>query len=51
MATHDTTAATAASGGADSTELARFGYRQELERSLGSFFARPVPVTPTDEGR
>ncbi len=51
MATHDTTAATAASGGADGTELPKFGYRQELERSLGSFFAHAVPVTPTEEGR
>ncbi len=34
MATQDTTAAP---GGADSSELARFGYKQELERSLGSF--------------
>ena len=34
MATQDTTAAP---GAADSSELARFGYKQELERSLGSF--------------
>jgi urea carboxylase system permease len=33
LATQDATAAV----GADSTELARFGYKQELERSLGSF--------------